>query len=310
MKTQNIGSSDLVTSRLVYGSGTWDPSEITPTHEEKAIAAVMAAYEAGYTHFDHADIYARGESERIFGKALKEHKGMRDEIIITSKVGICFENEPEKGDPHRWDFSKEHILWSCEQSLKRMGIDKIDLYLLHRPDSLAEPEEIASAFAELKKQGKVDQFGVSNFRPSLLTAVQKACDMPLITNQVQCSLGHLEFLGDGTLDQCLGDDITPMAYSPLAGGLLGNGAVVDKADPQAEGKQGLLDVLDAIASDHSTTRIVVALAWLLRHPSKIIPVIGSANPSNIKEAAKADDLDLSRTEWYRLLHAARMKGLP
>src|SRR5258708_2754379 len=188
MKMQMIGKSSLSSSRLAYGCmripGTWDRAKFTPQLEEAGRQAVLTAYESGYTHFDHADIYGNGLSEEIFGRVLKDTPGMRAKILIATKCGIRWKGEPDASAPHRWDFSKQHILNSCEGSLKRLGVDTIDLYMLHRPDFLADPAEIASAFSELKQKGKVREFGVSNFRPSLLSALQKACPMPLICNQV------------------------------------------------------------------------------------------------------------------------------
>ena len=291
-------------------ASSWDPAQVTPEMQAKGRRSVIEAYEAGYTLFDHADIYARGMSETIFGQALREVPGMRERILIATKCGIRFPNDPKPGSPHRYDFSAEHILWSCDQSLKRLGVETIDLYQLHRPDLLMDPPAIAEAFDKLRLQGKVREFGVSNFSPSLVTALQKACPMPLVVNQVEIHLGRLDCFYDGTLDQCLGDNITPLAWSPLGGGFLGAGGTVDAEDPRHEGLTALLKVLDEVAKARGVTRTVVALAWLLKHPSRIIPIIGSNNPDNIRDAAKADDLDLDRETWYRILVAARMRPLP
>ena len=193
MQTISLGVSSLLSSRLAYGcwrlAGTWEPSEVKPEGEERGRKAVIAAFEAGYTLFDNADIYCRGHAERIFGDALRQVSGMREKIIIATKCGIRFSGDPEPGAPHRYDFSEEHIVRSCEESLKRMRIEVIDLYQLHRPDYLADPQEVAEAFTNLKQAGKVRYFGVSNFRPTLVTALQVACPMPLIVHQVEISLG-------------------------------------------------------------------------------------------------------------------------
>jgi predicted oxidoreductase len=313
MKIQSIGKSSLVASRLSYGcmrvAGTWDPASFSPDLEREGVKAILAAYDAGYTFFDHADIYGRGLCESIHGKVLKENPDLKRRTVTVSKCGIRWQGDPNPAATHRWDFSYEHIVWSCEQTLKRLGLEALDLYLLHRPDYLADPADIAKAFAHLKKQGKVKEFGVSNFRPAMLTAVQSACPMPLVVNQVEISPARLDCFTDGTLDQCLADKITPMAYAPLGGGRLGDGAQAPQ-DPTASHWQTLLDVLDDVASDHNVSRTVVNLAWLLRHPSGIIPVVGTIRPERIKDAAKADELDLSREEWYRILLAARGEGLP
>jgi predicted oxidoreductase len=314
LKTQKIGKSKLESTRLAYGcmriSGTWERAKITPELEAAGRKAVIAAYEAGYSHFDHADIYGNGLCEEIFGQVLKQVSGMRERVIIATKCGIRWADEPQQGFPHRWDFSKEHIVWSCEQSLKRLGVEAIDLYMLHRPDFLADPAEIAGAFSQLKKQGKVKEFGVSNFRPSLLSAVQSACDMELVCNQVEIHMARLDCFEDGTLDQCLEKKIAPVSWSPLAGGLLGDGGKVDPKDSRAEGLNALLALLDALAKKYGVSRTALSLAWLLKHPAGIIPVVGSANPARIADAAKADAVELSREDWYAILIAARMQGLP
>jgi predicted oxidoreductase len=291
-------------------SGTWERGKLTPQLESAGRAAILAAYEAGYTHFDHADIYGNGLCEEIFGRVLRDVRGMRDRIVIASKCGIRWQGDPDETAPHRWDFSREHILRSCERSLKRLGTDRIDLYMLHRPDYLADPDEIAAAFSELKQAGKVIEFGVSNFRPSLLSMIQHACPMPLVVNQVEIHLARLDCLEDGTLDQCLQDGMTPTSWSPLARGMLGDGGRVDPSDPRAGGLQALLDLLDAKAKQYGVSRSVVALAWLLKHPSRIIPIVGSVNPERIQDAVNADGLEISREDWYTILTTARMQPLP
>jgi len=291
-------------------SGTPERDRLTPELESAARRAILAAYEAGYTHFDHADIYGNGLCEEIFGRVLKDVPGMRDRILIASKCGIRWRGDPGDSAPHRWDFSRGHVLKSCESSLKRLGTDRIDLYMLHRPDYLADPQEIAAAFSDLKRQGKVREFGVSNFRPSLLATIQHACPMPLVVNQVEIHLGRLDCLEDGTLDQCLRDDVTPVSWSPLAGGLLGDGGRVDPKDPRASGLCALLDLLDVKSGQYGVSRTVLSLAWLLRHPSRIIPLVGSVRPARIQDAVRADTLELSREDWYAILAAARMQALP
>lgn len=303
-----------MSTRLAYGcmrvSGVWERARFTPEHEAAGRAAILAAYEAGYTHFDHADIYGNGVCEEIFGRVLRDVRGMRDRVLVASKCGIRWQGDPGPSAPHRWDFSKEHIVRSCEESLRRLGTDRIDLYMLHRPDWLADPQEIAAAFGELKGQGKVLEFGVSNFRPTLLAAVQRACPMPLVVNQVEVQLARLDCFEDGTLDQCLEHGVTPVSWSPLAGGWLGDGGAVPEGHPRAAALRGLLDTLDAMARERGVSRTVLVLAWLLRHPARIVPLVGSTNPARIRDAAKADDVELSREDWYTILVAARGAGLP
>jgi predicted oxidoreductase len=248
--------------------------------------------------------------ETVLGQTLKEVSGMRQRILIATKCGIRFPGDPKPDSPHRYDFSAEHIIQSCEASLKRMGIETIDLYQLHRPDLLMYPPEIASAFKKLKDAGKVRYFGVSNFSPSFLTTLQIHCPFPLIVNQVEIHLGRLECFYDGTLDQCIGQNITPLSWSPLGGGWLGTGRPIPVDDPKREAKQKLLDVLDKTAAEHGVSRTVISLAWLMKHPSKIIPIVGSNSPAHIQDAVRADEVELSREQWYRILVAARMAPLP
>ena len=301
-------------SRIAYGcwrsAGGWHPAEGSPEGEAAGLRAIIAAYEAGYTLFDTADIYSRGVSEQVLGRALREVPAMRQRVLIATKCGIRSAGDPKPESPQRYDFRGEYIVRCCDGSLQRLGIETIDLYQLHRPDFLADPHEIAGAFAQLLDAGKVRFFGVSNFRPSLLSALQAACPMPLIVNQVEISLAKRDCFTDGTLDQCLEKEITPLAWSPLGGGKLADGA--KRVLPSQEGFQtaGVVKMLDEIAAARGVSRMVVALAWLLKHPAKIVPIIGSTNPQRIREAVSATELELTYEEWYRLLTAALGEPLP
>ena len=314
MKTQPIGKSDLISTRLGWGNmrsvGTWIPAEVTDEKRAAAVAAHHAAYEAGYTLFDTADIYCRGVCEEMLGIALRENREMRSRILIATKCGIRFPGEPTKSAPHRYDFSAEHIRSSCDGSLQRLGIETIDLYQLHRTDMLMNPQEIAAAFDKLKAAGKVRYFGVSNMTPSQLLALQAHCPMPLIVNQVEIHLGRLDCFFDGTLDQCLEKWITPLAWSPLGNGWLATGKSPKETDEKREERQKMLDDLDKIADELGLSRTVLAIAWLMKHPSGIIPIIGTSNPEHIREAVAADDVELSREDWYRVLRIGRGKRLP
>jgi len=230
--------------------------------------------------------------------------------VIVTKGGIRPGGEPQPDSPGRYDFSSSHLIQACEQSLIRLGVETIDLYLLHRPDLLADPEEVAHAFSQLKAAGKVRYFGVSNFRPTLVTALQASCPMPLVAHQIEISLAKLDPFTDGTLDQCLIERITPMAWSPLAAGLIGHGADRLLPSQKAYRPEPFLPVLDAVAHARGASRTTVALAWLLKHPARIMPIIGTVNPDRIREASKAAKLELSREDWYRLLIAARGEPMP
>ena len=309
MRTIPLGNSSLVSSRLAYGCWRIAGKEADAEYEVRGRKAVIAAYEAGYTLFDHADIYGRGRAETIFGQVLKEVSGMRDRVLLASKCGIRPSDNPVVGAPYRYESSAEHIVHSCEGSLTRLGAERIDLYQLHRPDYLMCPEEVAEAFCTLKQAGKVCEFGVSNFRPSQVAVLQKACPMRLVVHQVEISLANRTCLDDGTLDQCQAEGMTPLAWSPLAGGLLGDGARRLLPFQEAYRTEAVVSALDQIAQARGVSRTVVALAWLLKHPSQIVPLVGSTEPARIREAASAETMDLSREEWYWLLEAARGERL-
>jgi predicted oxidoreductase len=314
METVSLGTSQLQTSRIAYGcwrlAGTWNPAEVTPEKDDVGRRAVVAALEAGYSMFDHADIYCRGHGETLFGQVMKANPSIRDDIVISTKCGIRVAGEPWSDSPHRYDFSAEHIIQSCEASLKRLQVETIDLLQLHRPDFLMNPEEIADAFNQLMRAGKVREFGVSNFRPSQISALQKACPMRLAVHQVEISLAKLDCFTDGILDQCLLEKMTPLAWSPLGGGVLGSPEITSGMGPRHPVSALLQETISAIADARGVSRSIIALAWLLKHPSKIVPIIGSTDPQRIREATKAPEIDLTRDEWYRLLVAARGEKLP
>jgi predicted oxidoreductase len=302
-----LGSSPLEVGRLAYGcwriAGTMDPAMVSAERRQAGARAVIAAFEAGYTLFDLADVYCEGRCEEIFGEVLKQVGGMRERIVIATKCGIRFKGDPRPDAPYRYDFSAEHIVRSCEASLKRLGISTLDVLMLHRPDYLADPTEVGRAFSQLHQQGKARHFGVSNFRPSQMAMLQKSCPMPLIVNQVELSLAQLDPFQDGTLDQCLSERITPLAWSPLAGGRLVDSTPVDLHTPDHAHRIRVREVLDQVGRELQTSRLVVALAWLLKHPAGIVPILGSIQPGRIREALRALEIELSREQWYRLLEA-------
>ena len=312
-----LAHTGLETSSLAYGcwrlAGTWDQSKVTPDDLQRGIKAVLTAYDAGYTLFDHADIYCSGVAETIFGQVLSENPGLREKMVIATKCGIRFRGAPNPDSPQRYDFSAEHIIQSCEKSLVRLNTDVIDLYQLHRPDYLMNPEEIAEAFTKLHQKGKVRFFGVSNFTASQVDLLRSTSSNIRLTSvhQVEISLLNRYAMETGLLDQCQIQRMTPLAWSPLAGGVLGDSYTPTAADlkkfPTLEDTHR---TLDEIAHEHQTTRSVVALAWLLKHPSGIIPIVGSVRPERIRQFTQADEVNLSREEWYKLLLAARGEPLP
>ena len=313
MQKIQLGESKLSSSRLAYGCWRLAPAGDVKTNLEIARAAVLAAVDAGFTLFDHADVYCHTRAESAFGEVLRENPKLRKKMLVATKCGIRLADEPP-GAPPRYDFSAEHIIRSCEQSLRRLHLEEIDLYQLHRPDWLMDADEVAIAFTSLHKSGKVREFGVSNFSPSQLAMLQRALqqrlEQPLVANQVEISLARLDAFTDGTLDQCQALNLSPLAWSPLAGGLLGDGGKNLLPGQLGYRVEGIVAALDAMAAERHVTRTALALAWLLKHPAKIIPIIGTANPERIRAAALAEQIELTREDWYRLLLAARGEPLP
>jgi predicted oxidoreductase len=316
MKTQLLGTTDVHVTRLCHGAmriaGGWDKNKVSADDIERGIASLESAVEAGFNFIDHADIYGDTMCEVIHGLALDRHPDWRDKLVVATKCGIRFDDEPP-GTPHRYDLSGEHIRWSVDESLQRLKLERIDLYQLHRPDWLADPAEIAEALVDIHRAGKVRYFGMSNSKPSLVSAIQSALPFDLVSNQVEIHLLRLDSFEDGTLDQCLKKKMTPMAWSPLASGRIA--AAFDDKVPLPQNDHDLAVVsrlrplLADIAQAYSATPLAIVLAWLMRHPSKIIPIYGSTRPEMIRAATEADRIDLDRNSWYRILLAARGKKL-
>ena len=262
----------------------------------KGKLAIRAALDAGYTHFDHADIYGDGHCESLFGELLTELKKetpvLREQLIITSKAGI-------RPDPKRYDFSEKYLISSVENSLKRLNTDYLDLFLLHRPDYLFNAEDVAQTFMKLKASGKVNHFGVSNFSPSQVSLLQSALDEPLVVNQIEINIHNINSLTDGTLDQCQQLGITPIAWCPLGGVAYSAwGNTFSNAD-----EQRIEIELAEQARKYNCLPWQLILAWLLKHPANISPIIGSTTPERIFAAKQALTIEYSPEDWYRLLEA-------
>lgn len=310
MKTQLLGRSAIRISNIAYGCWRLAGSEgAGRLPSEVGIRAVHAAIDAGYTFLDLADIYGGGECERIVGAALRERPGIRERLVVASKCGIRRAGEPA-GTVGRYDFSREHVIRSVEESLQRIGVETLDLLMLHRPDYLMEPEVVADAFSMLRASGKVREFGVSNFRTSQVALLQKACPFPLVTHQVEVSLVHKVAMEDGTLDQCLADGLTPTAWSPLGRGALGDGSLEGTSAAHLARVTRVREALDEIGGRMGLDRAGTAIAWVARHPSRPVPVVGSVNPERIRSLARAADVEMSRDDWYRLLVVSRGERLP
>ncbi len=324
VQTYRIPRTELTVSRIAYGcmhlGGPWEVPTISPEVKRRATEAILTALEAGFTLFDHADIYSRGKSERVFGEILRERAIRREAIILQTKCGIRFKDDPP-GAPQRYDFSYEHIVRSVEGSLQRLGTDYVDVLLLHRPDALMEPEEVARAFDVLHRSGKVRYFGVSNHTTAQIALLMRYVDQPLVVNQLELSLLHAHLIEEGIvanhnaapahagvtglLDFCRLHDVLVQAWSPLAKGHL--------IEPPAEAESRTLRAAEAVAElaeAKQVSREAIALAWLLRHPAPIQPIIGTLSPERIRACAQADTVSLSREEWYALLTAARGERVP
>jgi len=252
--------------------------------------------------FDHADIYGHYTTEEEFGKVLKSQPQLREQMQITTKCGIKLvtENRPSH-QLKSYDLGKSHILQSVDSSLKALQTDYIDILLLHRPDFLLDPSEIASAFEQLKASGKVRYFGVSNFSSSQFNLLNSFT--PLITNQLEISALHLNAFQDGTLDQCLKLGIRPTAWSPLGGGaIFGN-------EPDARAER-VRSIGERLCKQYDATLDQILIAWLARHPAGIIPVTGSSRIERLRSARKAMDIKLTREEWYEIWQASTGAEVP
>lgn len=285
----------LKLSRLAYGFWRLNDWNIDT---RGILDRIHHCLDLGITTLDHADIYGGYTVEEQFGSALRREPSLREKVQLVTKCGIIM---PAEARPeftyHYYDTSREHIVASANRSLKLLGTDYLDLLLIHRPDPLMDPDEIAGAFDELYQAGKVRHFGVSNFTPSQVAMLRGSMDLPLEVNQVQCSVTHMDPLHDGTLDQCRQLDILPMAWSPFGGGELfsGDGARVQRLRVELE---KVANETDAGGIDQ------VALAWLLKHPAQMVPVIGTGRIERITSAAAALDLELSREQWFRIWTAS------
>ncbi|MEX0326665.1 MAG: aldo/keto reductase family oxidoreductase [Puniceicoccaceae bacterium] len=317
----------LNAKRLALGcmqfAGSWEPDAAIPESARKrARGALETALELGWDYYDHADIYCRGRSEVLFGELVRDLKVERESIIVQSKCGIRFPDDPQPGDPHRYDFSKDHIIWSAEASLQRLGMDYLDIFLFHRPDFLARPEEMLEAMATLKASGKVRHFGVSNFTPPLLDLFEAAGFVPVV-NQVEVNLLRSSLIdgsmvatadrdpeaghpADGTLEWHRRRGVVTQAWAPMAYGYLCG----REPDWEPERVGPAAECVQRIAGEHGVSPEAVVIGWLLKHPAMIQPVIGSQDPGRLKGCHEALSLELSREEWYTLYLAGRGRPLP
>ena len=300
MRNIKLGRSGLSVPTVAVGC-----MRIGGMSDHDAAAFIDKTMSMGANFFDHADIYGGGSCEEKFASAFGMNEDKRETVILQSKCGIR---------PDRYDFSREHILASVDGILSRLKTDYLDVLLLHRPDILCEPEEVAETFAILKNSGKVRNFGVSNHNPMQMALLEKYLGMPIVANQIQMSITNCTAISNGinvnmendratmrdgsVIDYCRLHDITLQAWSPFQYGFF-SGVFID--NPKFE---ELNQKLEEVADAHSVNKNTIALAWLLRHPAKIIPVTGTTKLSRLEDCLKAADITLTREEWYAIFRAA------
>jgi len=301
MKTLRLGKSDLQVPVIAVGCMRIDGLDKKAAHR-----FVKTAMDLGANFFDHADIYGMGECEELFAEAIGMTSSIREKVFLQSKCGIV--------PGQMFDFSKEHILKSVDGILKRLKTDYLDVLLLHRPDALVEPEEVAEAFAILQEKGKARNFGVSNQNPMQIKLLQKYVKQPIVANQLQLSITNANMISQGlhvnmlddpalnrdgsVLDFCRLNDITIQPWSPFQYGFF-DGVFLDNEDfPELNAK------IDEIAAKYEVSNTTITMAWLLRHPAKMQPVTGTMNVRRLQDCVKATEIMLTREEWYQIYLAA------
>ena len=303
MKSINLGGSGLMGSAIGLGC-----MRISSMGREELSRHIHTALDCGITFFDHADIYGGGESERLFGSVLASEPGLRDQLVLQSKCGIR---------PNMLDLSKEHILESVDGILQRLGTDRLDMLLLHRPDVLIEPDQVAEAFDRLGQSGKVLHFGVSNFTSRQIELLQSGLKQKLLVNQMQfgimcpglvahgleanTQMPHAADRDGEVLDYCRLKGITIQAWSPFQYGFFGGTFLDNDQFPE------LNQTLQEVGDTYGVSKGAVAAAWILRHPAEIQVILGTTKPERVREIAAGSEITLSREEWYRIYLAAGNK---
>ncbi|MCF6418430.1 aldo/keto reductase [Furfurilactobacillus milii] len=312
MKQRNIGGTDFKASAVALGI-----MRMEALSADDAAKTLDSAFDAGINYIDSADIYGMGNSEKVFKQALAKSSVKRDQLYIQSKGGIIFDPARSHGSfvfGQRYDFSKQHLIESVDGILERMGIDYLDAFLLHRPDPLMEPDEVAAAFDELQASGKVRHFGVSNFNPEQIEMLQAATSQRLLINQLQFSIMHSGMIDEGlhvnmTDDRSVMHDgglleysrrkhMTVQTWSPFQYGFF-DGTFINN-DKFKE----LNDKLQELAEKYDVSKNAIATAWILRHPANMQVLLGTMTPAHIVDSAKGADVDLTKQEWYDVYFAA------
>jgi predicted oxidoreductase len=284
-------------SKIIAGTMTWG-SWGKQLSKNEMIGLMNHCVDNDITTFDHADIYGSYTTEAEFGNAFAESGIHRKNIQLISKCGIQLESENRHNKIKHYNYSKDYIIWSAEQSLKNLKTDYLDLFLLHRPSPLMQANEIAEAISVLKKQGKIKDFGVSNFTPSQVELLSNSTEISV--NQIEFSLTHHTAMHDGTLDQMILKNIIPMAWSPLG--------FVFKND--TEQTRRIHKKLGKLMEKYNAIEDQLLLAWILKHPANIQPVIGTSTKQRIVDASKASDINLELEDWFLILMASQGQEVP
>jgi len=295
----NVSNSGLELSRIVQGMMRLNQWNFSVEETENFILKVI---DLGVATFDHADIYGNYTCESLFGEVLKNNPSLRSKIQIVTKTGIVLPNK-EKSRIHYYDTTKSHIINSVDQSLKNLNTDYIDLLLIHRPDPLMDPMEIAEAFIELHKSGKVLYFGVSNFTIQQFKTLQSKLSLPIVTNQIELSPYNLEHFQNDNIYFLLEKNVNPMVWSPLAGGKL--------FDASNEKSIRILTALKEVAQELNIDKLdTIVYSWLLSHPLKVLPISGSGKIERLKNAIEALDLQMPRELWFKIYKAGLGHDVP
>ena len=290
-------SSETEFSRIVQGFWRLDKWQFST---DELIRYMEQCVERGVTTFDTAEIYAGTLCETLLGEALKKDKGLRNKVQIVSKTGI-FQTTVQGKSFGYYDTTYNRVKQSCKESLKRLGTDHLDLYLIHREDPCFNPEETGRALLELKKEGYVKEIGVSNFDPMKFDVLNKAVDHQLVTNQIECNPVCFEHFNSGMMDYLTYHKIHPMIWSPLAGGSL--------FDPENVAASKAMTKIKEVAERHNVEASTIVYAWLLYHPVGALPIVGSSKIERLEAAIKALEVQLEHHEWYEIYVASGMQVL-
>ena len=284
-------------SRIIAGAMTWGQGGQGFNHEEVS-DLIKYCLDIGITTFDHADIYGGYTTEADFGVGFKHSRVKRENVQFISKCGIQLDAEARPNKVKHYEYSRDYIMWSVERSLKNLQTDYLDFLLLHRPSPLLEPDEISEVISRLVKEGKIKNFGVSNFTPSQIAMLETS--VTVAANQVEFSLTANDVMFDGTLDDCIANKRMAMSWSPL-------GSYFKEKNPQVK---RIRKVINPLMEKYDASVDQLLLAWILKHPSKVYPVVGTATKSRLKDALRAMEIELELQDWFMLLEASQGQEVP